>query len=61
MPRHNHSYGSYGGVNDNKGQTMADEPWEGEKGSGTTLSAGGDKPHNNVQPSIVVAIWRRVA
>ena len=60
MPRHNHSYGSYGGVNDNKGTTMADEPWEGEKGSGATLSSGGDKPHNNVQPSIVVAIWRRV-
>ena len=60
MPRHNHSYGRYGGVNDNKGTTMADEPWEGEKGSGATLSSGGDKPHNNVQPSIVVAIWRRV-
>ena len=37
--------------------------WEeaGNRSSGTTLTAGGDKPHNNVQPSIVVAIWRRVA
>ena len=48
-------------MNDNKGSVMAYEPWEGEKGSGTTLTSGGDKPHNNVQPSIVVAIWRRVA
>ena len=62
MPRHNHSYGSYGGMNDNKGNVMPDEPWEeGGKGSGVTLSSGGDKPHNNVQPSVVVAIWRRVA
>ena len=62
MPRHNHSYGSYGGMNDNKGNVMPDEPWEeGGKGSGTTLTSGGDKPHNNVQPSVVVAIWRRVA
>jgi hypothetical protein len=62
MARHNHSYGSYGGMNDNKGNVMPDEPWEeGGKGSGVTLSSGGDKPHNNVQPSVVVAIWRRVA
>ena len=62
MPRHNHSYGSYGGMNDNKGNVMPDEPWEeGGKGSGVTLTSGGDKPHNNVQPSVVVAIWRRVA
>ena len=61
MPQHTHSYGSYGGMNDNKGNVMPDEPWEeGGKGSGVTLSSGGDKPHNNVQPSIVVAIWRRV-
>ena len=61
MPRHNHSYGSYGGMNDNKGNVMPDEPWEeGGKGSGVTLTSGGDKPHNNVQPSVVVAIWRRV-
>mgnify|MGYP000323053418 CR=1 FL=1 len=62
MPRHNHSYGSYGGMNDNKGNVMPNEPWEeGGKGSGVTLTSGGDKPHNNVQPSVVVAIWRRVA
>ena len=40
MPRHNHSYGSYGGMNDNKGNVMPDEPWEeGGKGSGTTLTS----------------------
>ena len=62
MPRHNHSYGSYGGMNDNKGSVLPDEPWEeGGKGSGVTLTSGADKPHNNVQPSVVVAIWRRVA
>ena len=61
MPQHNHSYGSYGGMNDNKGNVMPDEPWEeGGKGSGATLSSGGDKPHNNVQPSIVIAVWKRV-
>lgn len=26
-----------------------------------TSATGGDKPHNNVQPSVVVAIWLRVA
>jgi microcystin-dependent protein len=28
---------------------------------GWTENAGGDEPHNNVQPSTVVNIWRRVS
>ena len=29
--------------------------------TGNTSSAGGNQPHNNIQPSVVVYIWRRTA
>lgn len=39
-----------------------DASWMRRDGSGNPLSSsGGDKPHNNVQPSIVANIWRRTA
>ena len=31
-----------------------------QNGLGASLPTGGDKPHNNVQPSIVVYFWKRV-
>lgn len=32
-----------------------------QNGLGASVPAGGDQPHNNVQPSIVIEVWRRVA
>ena len=62
MPNHNHNVvdsigtsGQGGGwdLNGNVNGAFVEA-----KGMGKT---GGDRPHNNVQPSITVAIWRRVA
>lgn len=68
MPKHNHSWS---GVNTGASQTgqAANYPfriqqdiannWSGTRSSmGTT---GGDSPHNNLQPYIVVSFWRRTA
>ena len=71
LPRHKHDMGADDGGNINVNYTPytthnADE----RRGIDTnddgamispTGATGGDKPHNNVQPSVVVAIWIRVA
>ena len=62
MPNHNHNVvdslgtGGQGGGWDLNGNVNG--AFVEAKGMGKT---GGDRPHNNVQPSITVAIWRRVA
>ena len=58
MPRHNHTtqllLNSDGGISslENGGPATADFP---------SSFSGGDQPHNNVQPSIIVFVWRRVS
>lgn len=60
MPSHNHSYEKH---------TTIDPPQSGSGASGvmrhpasaTTGPRGGDEPHENVQPSIAVYVWRRTA
>lgn len=58
MPRHNHTFAM-----NPQDQGSADSA-DGTGGASTrfpTDYTGGDKPHNNVQPSLVVAIWRRTS
>lgn len=56
LPSHDHEVqGVNQGDSDGGGNGMG---WNPTRRSGST---GGDQPHNNVQPSIVVAIWRRVS
>lgn len=63
MPSHNHAYGgSYGGTKNTGTAVQSYEPWEepGNVSSGKTLETGGNKPHNNIQPSIGVGMWLRL-
>ena len=58
MPKHNHTFAM-----NPQDQGSADSA-DGTGGASTrfpTDYTGGDKPHNNVQPSYVVAIWRRTS
>ena len=58
MPRHNHTFPV------NPQDQGSSESSDGTGGASTSLPTnftGGDKPHNNVQPSMVVAIWKRVS
>lgn len=57
MPAHTHSYGTF---------SQANPAATGGSGAytsitGTTQSTGGDEAHNNVQPYIVVYMWKRTA
>ena len=63
MPEHSHAFGEYGGSRNTGNSMLADEPWEegGKISSGRTLNEGGGMAHNNVQPSKVYNIWRRIA
>ncbi|VWX31578.1 hypothetical protein ENHY17A_50387 [Moraxellaceae bacterium 17A] len=63
MPSHNHAYGGeYGGTKNTGTAVQSYEPWEepGNVSSGKTLEAGGNQPHNNIQPSIGVGMWLRL-
>ena len=62
--RHRLKHGKDNGSTDNDAGTIAtDTPaWSGQYIPDSTQDAvGGDKPHNNVQPSIVVYFWQRTA
>ena len=62
MPAHSHSehglskYTYDGGAYFNNTSGVRGHSW-----SNTTGSAGGGKPHNNMQPYVVVYMWHRVA
>lgn len=62
MPRHRHSLGDAAGTS-GAGRTpdLNNSPPENLNDTDSVGYAGGDQPHNNVQPSIVDARWRRVA
>lgn len=63
MPSHSHAYGGeYGGTKNTGTAVQSYEPWEepGNVSSGKTLDTGGNKPHNNIQPSIGVGMWLRL-
>lgn len=63
MPSHSHAYGgAYGGTKNTGTAVQSYEPWEeaGNVSSGKTLETGGNKPHNNIQPSIGVGMWLRL-
>ena len=63
MPSHNHAYGGeFGGTKNTGTAVQSYEPWEepGNVSSGKTLDTGGNKPHNNIQPSIGVGMWLRL-
>lgn len=60
MPSHSHNI-NYNIVDIGGSGNPATDNTSSTKGGLTTDSTGGDKPHNNVQPSKIVDIWRRIA
>lgn len=60
MPSHNHHLSGYSNAFGSKYyyNLVGGSNSYGDKNTG---NAGGDKPHNNVQPYIVVYFWRRTA
>lgn len=66
MPSHGHVVTTGGVAGGRRGETEGGNHTENNNGSGsrvggTAQPTGGGLPHNNVQPSIVVFIWRRTA
>ena len=74
MPRHNHQYEDITGHRSLNGQFGRDGIYSNENYMGVSNSVtayseadfrmtyvGGSKPHNNIQPSIVVIRWHRIA
>lgn len=60
MPSHTHDLNYNIGSIDGRGNPATDNDSNFKSFIKTEVS-GGDKPHNNVQPSITVFVWRRVA
>lgn len=58
MPSHAHPASGGGG---SEGGDYIDTSSESISQVSYTDRTGGDQPHNNVQPSIIVAVWRRVS
>ena len=69
IPSHNHTEGTYEnllritGTNTmvSGGNVTPSEPDLSAAGISPILNVGSDEPHNNVQPSIVVYLWKRIA
>ena len=64
IPAHTHKVGE--GIVASSGQnngvyTSGDDKTEKADSFSDTLSTGGGQPHNNVQPSVVVFIWKRIS
>ena len=62
MPAHVHQQGvRFTGSGKIEGYSESSAPRDDNYSLSDTISAGGSRPHNNVQPSIVVAIWKRTS
>lgn len=61
MPSHNHQVTNVANDDSGKGYFTNGSYNGTESDSLVVNSTGGNKPHNNVQPSVVVAIWLRVS
>lgn len=68
LPNHNHNNDRFnrlltvdGRYTSKNTDSTPDEPNLNASGNKQIVSVGNDQPHNNVQPSIVVNIWRRTA
>lgn len=64
MPNHTHSSNMHNrdGAGIGSGNLQDADPGTGTAiGNSTTSAAGGGKPHNNMQPYVVVYMWHRIA
>ena len=62
MPKHAHQQGvKFTGLGKIEGYTESSAPRDDNYSLADTIEAGGSQPHNNVQPSVTVAIWKRTS
>ena len=62
MPKHVHQQGvRFSGLGKIEGYTESSAPRDDNYSLADTIEAGGSQPHNNVQPSVTVAIWKRIS
>ena len=62
MPSHVHQQGvKFTGQGKIEGYTEASAPRDDNYSLDNTVATGGSQPHNNVQPSVTVAIWKRIS
>ena len=62
MPKHVHQQGvKFTGLGKIEGYTESSAPRDDNYSLANTIEAGGSQPHNNVQPSVTVAIWKRTS
>lgn len=68
MPSHNHNFNSFSSDVGSTGRYVAPATWsstsddtKGIRWTGNITLSGGDQAHNNIQKSIVVYRWRRIA
>ncbi len=59
MPSHTHSVPEGGTRSNNTGYRTSAAQWS--KGPQTTGSTGGNQPHNNLPPFLVLRVWKRIA
>ena len=62
MPKHVHQQGvRFTGSGKIEGYSESSAPRDDNYSLANTIEAGGSQPHNNVQPSVTVAIWKRTS
>ena len=62
MPKHVHQQGvRFTGSGKIEGYSESSAPRDDNYSLADTISTGGSQPHNNVQPSVTVAIWKRTS